>query len=323
MTARNIYLSKVLIALTFSLIFSLILMSTSFASANPESFDQDDPYRVEEFNVNTPGELQALTSGGHITIEGSNSNTVRVEMYVRKDGNNLTPSDIDLDKWEIDISQSGNSIKAIAKHKKNSGWSSWNNDRPSISFVILTPKEMRTDLKTSGGHIEAKNLEGDQTIATSGGHLNLANLKGKVEAKTSGGHINISNIEGDLDVRTSGGHITANTVSGTLQAKTSGGHVTLSDISGSVKAATSGGNIKAHLTSIDQWVDLKTSGGNVNITIPKNIGVDLQLKGTFVQGTFNNFSGDMENNEIDGKLNGGGPKVSARTSGGAVLLSFN
>ncbi len=320
MTSRKIYITKVLLALTFSLIFSLLFMSVS---ANPGSLDQDNPYRTEEFNINTPGELQVRTSGGHITVEGSNSNTVYIEMYVRKDGENLTPSDTNLDKWEIDISQSGNSVNAIAKHKGRNSWSSWNNDRTSISFVVFAPKEMSTDLKTSGGHIEAKNLEGDQTIATSGGHLNLENLKGKIEAKTSGGHIDLLNMEGDLDVRTSGGHISANTVAGTLQAKTSGGHIKLSDISGSIKAATSGGSITANLNTIDQFVDLKTSGGNVDLSIPNNIGVDLQLKGTFVHGTFNNFSGEMENNEVDGKLNGGGPKVTARTSGGTVRLSFN
>ncbi len=320
MTSRKIYITKVLLALTFSLIFSLLFMSVS---ANPGSLDQDNPYRTEEFNINTPGELQVRTSGGHITVEGSNSNTVYIEMYVRKDGENLTSSDTNLDKWEIDISQSGNSVNAIAKHKGRNSWSSWNNDRTSISFVVFAPKEMSTDLKTSGGHIEAKNLEGDQTIATSGGHLNLENLKGKIEAKTSGGHIDLLNMEGDLDVRTSGGHISANTVAGTLQAKTSGGHIKLSDISGSIKAATSGGSITANLNTIDQFVDLKTSGGNVDLSIPDNIGVDLQLKGTFVHGTFNNFSGEMENNEVDGKLNGGGPKVTARTSGGTVRLSFN
>lgn len=322
MTARNMYLTKVLLALTFSLILSLIMVSSSVASANQGSIDQDDPYRTEEFNIHTPGELRVRTSGGHITVEGSNSNSVRVEMYVRSDDENLTSSDTNLDKWDIDISQSGNSVTAIAKHKDNNGWATWNNDRLSISFVVFAPREMSTHLKTSGGHIEAKNLEGDQSIATSGGHLTLANLKGKVEAKTSGGHIDLSTMQGDLNVRTSGGHITANSVFGSLQAKTSGGHIKLSDIRGSVKAATSGGNVTAKLRTIDQFVDLKTSGGNIDLSIPEGAGVDLTLRGTFVRGTLNNFSGEMENNKVKGELNGGGPKVSARTSGGRVSLSF-
>jgi DUF4097 and DUF4098 domain-containing protein YvlB len=316
-------LTKVLLALTFSLIFSLLVVSSSAASVNQGSLDQEDPYRIEEFNINTPGALQVRTSGGHITVEGSNSNSVRVEMYVRKDGENLTPNDTNLDKWEITISQSGNSVKAIAKHKGNNNWTSWNNDRPSISFVVFTPREMSTDLKTSGGHIEAANLQGDQAIATSGGHLNLANLKGKIDAKTSGGHIDLENIEGNINVRTSGGHITANTVAGTLQAKTSGGHITLSKVDGTIEAKTSGGSITADVRSVGQYVDLRTSGGNVDISIPEGAGVDLTLRGTFVHGKLNNFSGEMEKNKVKGQLHGGGPEINARTSGGTISLNFN
>ncbi|MEL7833310.1 DUF4097 family beta strand repeat-containing protein [Fodinibius sp. Rm-B-1B1-1] len=323
MTTRKLYLAKVFLAFTISLIMTLLLMRSALAITSSPSADQDNPYRVEEFDINTPGNLEVRTSGGHITVEASTSNSVRVEMYVRKDGENLRPQDYDLDQWDIDISKSGNSIKANAKHKGNNGWSGWNNDRVSISFVVHTPRQMSSDLKTSGGHVEVDGLEGNQEITTSGGHLNLANLKGSIEAKTSGGHIELLNLEGEINAKTSGGHISAKTVAGTLDAETSGGHINLTDVSGSVEASTSGGSITADLTTIDQFVDLKTSGGNVDISIPDNISVDLQLRGTFVQGKLKNFSGEMEKNKVNGQLNGGGPKISARTSGGTVRLSFN
>lgn len=323
MTTRKLYLAKVFIALTISLIMTLLLIQTSWAMGSSQSTDQDDPYRIEEFDISTPGNLEVRTSGGHITVEASNSNSVRVEMYVKKNGENLQPQDYDLDEWDIEISKSGSAVSASAKHKGNNGWSGWNNDRVSISFVVHTPKQISSDLKTSGGHIEVDGLEGNQDISTSGGHLNLANLKGSIEAKTSGGHIDLSNLEGEINVKTSGGHISAETITGTLDAKTSGGHINLGDVSGSVEASTSGGSITADLQIIDQFVDLKTSGGNVDITIPDNVGVDLQLRGTFVQGKLKNFSGEMEKNKVNGQLNGGGPNITARTSGGTVRLSFN
>lgn len=323
MSTRKLYLTKVIFAFTVSLIITFLLMGVSYAIESPQTSPQNDPYIVEEFDINTPGKLQVRTSGGDITVERSNSNTVRVEMFVRKDGKNLTSNDTVLDKWNIDISKSGNTVDAIAKHKGNNGWSGWDNDRVSISFVVYAPKLMDSDLKTSGGHIEVDGLEGRQSISTSGGHLKLTNLTGPINAKTSGGHIDLVNLDGEVEIKTSGGHINAETVAGILNAKTSGGHINLKDVTGSVKASTSGGSITADLKAIDQFVDLKTSGGNVNITIPKGIGVELQLKGTFVHGSFDNFSGEMENNEVKGKLNGGGPKVTARTSGGKVYLSFN
>lgn len=325
MTTRNVYLTKVTLILSAVLLLTLLLIRTSLAFENQHSTEQDEPYRVEEFDISTPGELDVQTSGGHITVEGTNDNTVRVEMFVRKDGQTLSAQDTDLDKWDITISKdgNGNAVKAIAKPTGNKKWLGGNNDRHSISFVIYTPKEISSKLKTSGGHIEVDELEGNQQISTSGGHLNLANLSGTIEAKTSGGHIDLSNIEGEINTKTSGGHINAETVTGTLNAKTSGGHIKLGDVRGSVQASTSGGSITADLNTIDQFVELKTSGGNIDISLPDGIAVDLELRGNFVDGKLNNFSGEMDDNEIFGTLNGGGPKISARTSGGGVRLSFN
>lgn len=324
MTARKSYLAKVTIALTLSVLATLLLMLPAMATPGEHNTAvQDEPYRVETFDVATPGKLDVRTSGGHITVKGSSSQSVRVEMYVRKDGRNLLPEDTDLEKWDIDISQSGSSVQAIAKKEGNNGWSLFgNNNNFSISFVVYTPREMSSDLKTSGGHIETRGLSGNQKIATSGGHLELANLKGTIEARTSGGHVNISDIQGDVKARTSGGHIDVRSSEGSLRVKTSGGHIDLADISGSVEASTSGGSISADLDSIGQFIELRTSGGNVEIRVPENQGLDLNLQGSYVSTNLQNFSGEVDHDEVYGKLNGGGPKLSARTSGGTVSLNF-
>jgi len=318
MTTRKKYLTNVIFALTLSFLLTILLLSTAHATSTNT---QDEPYRIESFELETPGELNVNTSGGHITVEGSSTNSVRVEMYVRKNGRNYLPEDTNLDDWTINISQSGNAVTAEAK-RRGSGWKLFGNDNFSISFVVYTPEEMSTNLNTSGGHIEMKGLVGNQEISTSGGHLDLNNLQGKIEARTSGGHIDLADLEGDIEVRTSGGHIDVKNAVGKLAVKTSGGHIDLQNVNGSVEAKTSGGNISADLKSIDQFADLRTSGGNVRIAVPANIKLDLNLRGSYVNTRLENFSGEVDRNEVEGKLNGGGPMLSARTSGGTVSLSF-
>lgn len=317
MTARNSYFIKIALAVIAAFLFTFLVMS----SAMSFSLAQDEPYRIETFDINTPGSLDVETFGGHITVKGSSTSSVRVEMYVRKDGKNLLPEDTGLDKWNIDISQNGNSVEAIAK-AENSNWNLFRNNNLSISFVVYTPREMSTKLRTSGGHIEAHALSGNQQINTSGGHLELSGLEGTIKAQTSGGHIDIADVMGDLNARTSGGHIEVRNSEGTVKVKTSGGHITLANINGSVEASTSGGGISADLTMIEQYVDLKTSGGNVDISIPDQLGVDLNLSGSYVSTNLQNFSGNVDHHEVKGKLNGGGPVISARTSGGTVSVSF-
>lgn len=306
MNTRSNYLLKVALAFLLSILITSLLIIPAKAGTLPNQTDDiDDPYRIETFRVSDSGSLDVETSGGHITVEGSSQNSVRVEMYVRKDGRELTPDDTDLSDWEIDISQSGQSIKAVAK-RETGGWNFFgSNNHPSVSFIVYTPREMNTHLNTSGGHIHASGLVGDQQMRTSGGHLELSDLEGDVEARTSGGHISVSNLQGKLNTRTSGGNIN------------------LANISGTVEARTSGGNIEAAFVSIDSSIALRTSGGNINIILPRNRGMNLDLKGSLVHADLNNFSGKTDRDQIEGEINGGGPSVSVRTSGGIVSLLFS
>lgn len=308
--------------MAFAFGISFLLMLWAISTADAMQNRGDDPYRVEEFSISTPGALEVQTSGGHITVEGSQNNSVRVEMFVSKDGESLSPSDTDLEDFDITIEQQGSRIRAIAKHEGNSGWKFWEGNDISVSFVVYTPREMSTRLKTSGGHIKTTGLTGTQDMKTSGGHLELADLEGTVNARTSGGHIDINNITGDVEARTSGGHIDARNTEGTLNVRTSGGHIDLENIAGAVEASTSGGSIAANISKMGEFARLKTSGGNVDITVPRNIGLDLDLRGSRVRTQLENFSGSMEDDDVEGSINGGGPMLSARTSGGTVRVSF-
>lgn len=322
MNARRQYTIKIWLAIALSFFWILILIMPARSAGVT---GQDKPYRTEEFSINTPGELSVRTSGGHITVRGTEKNTVKVEMYAQKRGRFLTPNDDDLSDFDIQIEKQGN--KVIASARRHSGsrglFGSWNNNI-SISFVVYTPREMSTDLNTSGGHIEAENLEGTETLKTSGGHLEMRKLKGTVDARTSGGHIEIADFEGDMDAHTSGGHIEARNAKGTIELRTSGGHIELDHVAGSIDARTSGGHIDADVDQLGKYLTLRTSGGSVNISIPSGQGVDLELKGNLgVNTRLENFSGNVEDDEISGSLNGGGPKITARTSGGRVNLQFH
>lgn len=319
---RKRYIIQIMLAIALSLTVTILLVIPAMGnSLAVDELQYNDPYRVESFNIDGPGDLDVQTSGGFITVEGSSSNTMRVEMYVRKDGQNLSPEDVDLEDWDISLTQSGNTVEVIAE-RANGNRGSWGNNNISVSFVIHSPQEMSSKLNTSGGHIETRNLKGSQQISTSGGHIELDSLEGNIEARTSGGHINISNIQGETRAKTSGGHINAHNVEGNLEVKTSGGHIQLASVSGSIEAATSGGGIDADLNTIGPHVNLRTSGGNVSVTIPENIGLNLKLRGSYVNTSLDNFSGEVEHNEVKGELHGGGPEISARTSGGTVSLSF-
>jgi hypothetical protein len=303
--------------LTFFFGIFILLLTTALLSQSTR-----DAYEVKRIDVSGSPEIIARTSSGHIEVYGGNGNTVEIQVYVRKNGDYLSSNNYDIsDDYSFSIEQKGNTIEVTAKRLKD-GWGSWMSKTPNVSYVIKVPRNSQVDLKTSGGHIDVAMIEGEVKMNTSGGHLTIKEISGVINARTSGGHINLSEIKGSADVRTSGGHIELEGAEGMFDLRTSGGHIDIDKLYGSVKASTSGGNVNASMEVLTGNVELKTSGGSVSLSIPSYEGADLEIKGTRVRANLVNFSGSQTKSAISGTINGGGYKVSLKTSGGTAKLDL-
>ncbi len=308
---------------TFAALLPMLLLVCTFAYAHLPS-ERDDPYTTKTFTLKGQGKLNVETSGGSIQVAGTDGNQVTVEMYVKKSGSwtDWFSSDDDieesLEEYNIDISQQGNTVNAVAKRKGKK----WGNNKLSISFKVMVPKKMETQLNTSGGSITLSDVEGRQEVSTSGGSLNFENIAGNTTASTSGGSINVDGYEGTLDAKTSGGSIRLFRGTGEMNVHTSGGSIVMDDISGSVEATTSGGSIKAAIENLGEYLTLHTSGGSINAVVPQGLGLDLDLSGNRVNTQLTNFTGETKKDHIEGSINGGGIPVKMSTSGGSVNLDY-
>lgn len=295
---------------------TLLLLFVAIGSAS--AFD--DPYRVETFAVTSGGTLTVRTSGGSISVAGTNRNEARVEMIVRKNGRVLSASDTDLSNFTIRIQKEGNNVIASAERKSGSGniWNGYNNE--SISFVITVPSTYSTKLGTSGGSIRIAKLNGSHTVNTSGGSLRFESIQGEIQGRTSGGSIDADNIRGTFDVATSGGSIRIDDAEGDLSLRTSGGSIRIDNARGSVDGSTSGGSITARFADVTGPIRLGTSGGSVSVILPRSLGFDLDARGSRVDADELTITGRNERNRVVGSVNGGGEDVNLRTSSGTVRI---
>lgn len=296
--------------------FLLLVIAAAPASAF------DDPYRVETFPVRSGGTLTVQTSGGSITVAGTNKNEARVEMTVRRNGNVLDANDTDLSDWKITIRKDGNDVVALAE-RKNSGsgniWTGYNN--LSISFTVYVPNSYSTKLSTSGGRIRVSDVSGMHDVRTSGGSLDFDNLSGEIQGRTSGGSINAAGINGVFDVATSGGSIRVDDIEGMVTMKTSGGSIRIDNARGSFDASTSGGSINATFVEVTGPIDLATSGGSVTVSVPRDLGFNLDARGNRVVADNVDFNGRTERDRMNGRVNGGGVPIRLRTSAGTVRIT--
>ena len=297
------------------------------------------------FQVASGGRLTIDTDRGSIEVRTADHDLVDVKIERKvKRGGKWGVEEV-LEDFPITFDHSDGGVTIRAKYGEKKSWP-WNRERNrlGIKFLITVPQRYNVDLKTAGAGISVGDLEGEVRSQTSGGRLRLGNIEGPVWGRTSGGSIKLAGTQGDADVRTSGGKITIGSVAGAVEAKTSGGSIsidkatggvnaktsggsiTVEEVMGGINAKTSGGSIKAYISRQPEGdCSLETSGGSVTAYLVEDISIDVEARtsggsvstdvpiATVVQGK-------VRKNRLQGAINGGGPLLKLRTSGGSIRL---
>lgn len=293
------------------------------------------------FKMEPGGTLAVDLDRGSIEVTGGDGDAVEVEVW-RK-----ASSEQDLKRYELTLAQVDQRVEVKGRWDKKDLSSWWGSRQLQVKCVVKVPRKFNADLRTAGGSITAKTLTGqlDATTSggslefskiegpikgrTSGGHINVAGCVGKVEVGTSGGSLNLSDIQGDLKGTTSGGSVKVAKVDGACDVSTSGGSIRIEDATGKVSGSSSGGSVAAKF-SVAPTSDctLKTSGGGVTVAMPEKSGVELDAATSGGRVTSDLpvemlVKGEPRRGHLAGKINGGGPKVFLRSSGGSIHVEKN
>ncbi len=186
------------------------------------------------------------------------------------------------DDMDVSFKKNGDDISIKGDFDR----SNFGNNHIRITYKVTLPQSYNVDLNTSGGSIEIEDLEGEVDAYTSGGSISLEDIQGNVDIKTSGGSLDLDNIIGKIDAHTSGGSIKLKLPKNPTKDS---------------KVKTSGGSITAYLAKdVAVNISAKTSGGRVS--------------SEFV------VDGRTTKRSIEGEINGGGPELVLKTSGGSVRI---
>ncbi len=323
------------------------ILGVALTLAALTAFAESEDKITKSFKVQPGDQLVVAVDRGSIDVKTTDGESVDIEV-TRKAGGNDAKAEKILKDHVVTTTQNGNKVEIKAEYKgeKSSGWFGKGLDL-RVKYVITIPRKFDVDLKTAGGSIKVEELTGKVQAHTSGGSLNFAKIdgplsahtsggsitaagcKGKAELKTSGGSLHLGNMEGDVDARTSGGSIHAEKLNGKAILKTSGGSIQVSEITGQIDAGTSGGGITASLLAQPTGdCTFKSSGGGITVALGEKVAVDIDAhtSGGRVSSDFPVaavIQGEQKRTEIRGKVNGGGPLITAHTSGGSVRLAKN
>jgi DUF4097 and DUF4098 domain-containing protein YvlB len=291
--------------------------------------------------VQAAGQLDLSTDVGSIDVRPGSTDSIDIEVLFRADDTD----DLDrlIEDFTLDVDQQGSDVRVEGRMRGERNWWGWNwRRRREVSFRVTLPEAFSVELQTSGGSIAVRQIKGEVDVNTSGGSLDLSDIGGPIRGRTSGGSIElrragsearvetsggsirIEEVTGDVNARTSGGSIDIDTVSGYVVAHTSGGSVEVNDARGGVDASTSGGRVDARFSSpVTQASRLSTSGGSVTVTLAPEVGFDVDARaGSGVDARDFGFdnAGRRRREPLRAQLNGGGPELELRASGGSIRL---
>jgi len=317
------------------------LMGIVFLFAN--AFADIEDTVEKSFKVGDNGTLTVSSQQGSIEVQAAGSNEVKIIIHRKFDTNSEKEKERILEDYNFEFKQSGDDVSLTVTHKDHDGFFGIGRSRLQLRFVITVPQKYNVDLATSGGSISVADLHGKVLARTSGGSLTFGQIQGPVTGKTSGGSISLQGCSGDADVRTSGGSIRLGQVDGQVSAHTSGGSITIDkakgnvmattsgggidvkEVMGTIQASTSGGSVKASLSQ-QPTADCKlsTSGGSITVTLAPEIKLDLDAAtsgGRVVTEFPVTVQGELSKTRLQTEINGGGPNLTLRTSGGSIYIN--
>jgi hypothetical protein len=319
-----------------------IALAVAFILVGPGTARAEDENTItKSFKVQPGGKLIVDTDLGSIDVRGTEASSVDITVTreVRRGSEEKV-----LAEFKLDFEQRGNDVYVTGDRGRHGFGLFWDDlgNRLRVRFAVTVPKAYNIDLKTSGGSIGVNDIQGRVETRTSGGSLSYDRIKGDVLGKTSGGSIRIGAVDGEVEVhtsggdiridetmgnvlaRTSGGSIRINKAGGEVDAHTSGGSITADDVMGALKADTSGGSVTATISvQPKSRCELSTSGGSVTVYLAANVAMDVDAhsSGGHVSTDFPvTIQGEIKRDSLKAKINGGGPELYLRTSGGGVHI---
>ncbi|MBI2512544.1 MAG: DUF4097 family beta strand repeat protein [Opitutae bacterium] len=279
------------------------------------------------FTVQPGGKFTGTTQGGDIKVMTADVAEVRViaRQTIRADSDK--EADALLQDLHFRLEQQGNDVVAEAKYERSNSGFHWKNWPPvTVDYTVTVPRTYDLDLGTSGGDVEVGSVKGTVKARTSGGDLKFAKIDGDLDGRTSGGNIRLDEGTAKAHLHTSGGDIVVNRAGGPTTVSTSGGNIELRSVEELLGANTSGGDIRAYITGpIKQDTELGTSGGQVVVHVKKDVGfkLDASTSGGDVDAeglTITIEKGGMGKSKLVGSVNGGGPRLKLRSSGGDIKV---
>lgn len=234
------------------------------------------------YTISGKPDLRVDTSDANIHVSTWDANTIEARVTT-------THYKIGGDGIQIDERQSGDMVEIDVRYPHH-GFGIVINGTHRVDIEIHMPPEGRMDLHTGDGKIQVAGFKGEMALRSGDGAQEIDSVDGKLRAVTGDGHIRANGRFDELDLHTGDGSVEARAAAGSTLA--------------------------------NGW-RLESGDGSVTLELPENLSADVNLHtgdGHIDLDMPITTTGKIRENEVHGKLNGGGNLLTIHTGDGSIRL---
>jgi DUF4097 and DUF4098 domain-containing protein YvlB len=233
------------------------------------------------YNVTGKPELRIETSDANIRVTTWDQNTIEAKVVTSR-------YKIGEGGIRVEEHQTGDSVEIDVRYPHHNFNVEWGQHK--VDIIVQMPREGRVNLRTGDGKIDIAGLKGEMDLHSGDGSETLDGVDGKLHASTGDGHINAQGRFDELELKTGDGHVEVRAAAG-------------STLAAGWRLETGDGNVSLEIPSeLSADVSLHTSDGHIDLDMPITT------------------EGKIRQNEVHGKLNGGGSLLTIRTGDGSIHL---
>jgi hypothetical protein len=287
--------------------------------------------RVERsFPVTENAALKVDSFYGEVTVkEVAEAKEIRVSVLQTADVEDEAEMDRRLAILDLNIDRQADGTVAVAAQFRRAVTFSWENWPPvALSFEITIPRRCQVEIRTGEAKITVGSLTGDVRVTTETGPVFVHEIEGSLTVRSRSGPVGITACSKTLDVATDTANILVGRALGRTTLASRGGDIEVQRALGEITVRGNGSDAQiGFVAPVRATADLALSGGTLVLQLENNVAANLDLRSSWLgrihlrgELPLEVTAGGIGKSSLQAKVNGGGPNVVARVSGGHVWV---
>ena len=282
---------------------------------------------AKTFQAGPGSKVVVNTFHGGITVVSSDSDQIEVRVIQSVEVDTKDAAEKRLRDIDVAFAHENGMVLVHAKYTRTLRWV-WDAWPPALlSFELKVPRHIHLDLLTHDGAITVDNLHGTVRARTLNGAIFTGEIDGEVTATSLLGDVAVTACTGKLELTAKAGNVLVGRSGGPTTLSGAGGAVEVQRARNVVVADADGSDLKVGFVHpIVGGSELRASGGDVIVNLDPASACSLDVRAsTFGYIRLRDLaltptSGAEGASRLTGDLNGGGPTIVVRASGGNVRL---